>query len=100
MSFFYGSYFQAVIFYDYISNVLQVKNLNKSFESYLVDTGTSKEDKFKDEEFAYHKPKLKYIRLKELPKILQIEKEDYKMGPEWNYKKRKKYYLERTHLIK
>ena len=91
---------QIVIFDDYTNNILQAKNPNKSFEIYLVDTGTIEKDNQVDKEFTYHKPKLKYIHLKDLEKYLQIEKEDHRMDPEWNYKKRKKYYLERTHLIK
>ena len=67
---------------------------------YLVDTEKIEKDNTEDKEFAYHKPMLKYIYLADLEKILQIEKEEHKMGPEWNYKKRKKYYIERTHLIK
>ena len=74
--------FQIITFDDGTNNVLEVKNPNKSFEVYLADTEKIEKDNAEDKEFAYHKPKLKYIRLKELPKILQIEKEDYKMGPE------------------
>ena len=45
--------FQVVIFYDYTSNILQAKNSNKSFEIYLVELGTSKEDSLEDEEVTY-----------------------------------------------
>ena len=85
--------------YDYTSNILQAKNPNEFFEIYLVDTGTSKENKLEDEDVTYvskatyHKPKQKFIYLKDLEKCLQIEKEGHRMDPEWNYKKRKKIIL-------
>ena len=69
----------------------------------MVDTGTSKKNNLEDEKCTYkatyHKPKQKYIHLEDRGKCLQIEK-GHRMDPEWNYKKRKKYYLEKTHLIK
>ena len=72
----------------------------------MVDTETSKEDNLENKTLTYalkatyHKPKQKNIYLEDIGGCLQIDQEGHKMDPEWNYKKRKKYYLERTHLIK
>ena len=54
---------------------------------------TIEKDNLEEKEFAYNKPKLKYIHLKDLEKYLQIEKEDHRMDPEWNYKKEKSIIL-------
>ena len=68
--------FQVVILYNITGNISQAKNPNKSFDIYLVDIGTSKEDSLENEEFVYVlkstylKSKQKYIHLENLEKCL------------------------------